>query len=211
MKMLLELKDAYLERMATNRIFNEQIDKNSTECIGLKEDLELGIESLSFLEEVAIGRRNSVKDKIENVITEALQVVYGDRYRIELVYQVKNNRSFMDIELIKPSKKGEIRRDMGGYGGGVADTISVPLRLLILLGNKKTNRVCILDEAYKHVDPARIENVGPFLKEIANRLNIQIIICTHHSTIRGQSDNVFEITLDEVNSVSMVKGIKGKI
>ena len=90
---------------------------------------------------------------------------------------------------------------MSGFGGGVSDCISVPLRLLVLLGSKQTGRICILDECYKHVDPERIELVSKFIQQISKKLGIQIILCSHHDVMRDGADVVYEIIDNNGESV----------
>lgn len=180
-------------RLTENEVYQSQIDENTKTIEAFIETLQISQEALQFLEDVANARRGEMKSKIEIVITEALQLIYGPAYRMELTYTVKNNRSWMDIEVIKRTPHGEIRRMMNGFGGGVSDTISVPLRLLVLLGSKQTDKVAVLDEAYKHVDLERIEVVADFLKEVSEKLGIQTILFSHHEAMETRADRVFEL------------------
>jgi Fe-S cluster assembly ATPase SufC len=163
----------------------------------------LGQEALAFCEELANSRRGAMKGKIETVITEAVRLLYGDSYKVELAYTVKNNRSCLEIEMVRDTPAGEVRRDMGGFGGGVADTISVPMRLMVLMGSKQTDKVCVLDECWKHIDTERVELVGKFLRLLAERLGMQIILCSHHEKIQEFADRTYEVS--ENNGVSKVE------
>jgi DNA repair exonuclease SbcCD ATPase subunit len=183
-----------LEKKKTeNEIFQKQIDDNLTQVNTLATQLGVGQEALQLLEDIANSRRGAMKEKIEQIVSEALKLIYGNDYAIELFYSVKNNRSFMDIELVKNTSNGQVKRNMDGFGGGVSDSISVPLRLLVLLGSKQTDRVCILDECYKHVDLERIQAVADFVKEISSKLGVQIIMCSHHEAMQEKADVVYEI------------------
>ena len=192
-----------MEKKTKNELIQSRVENNKLKIDEHAEDLMLSQEALQFLEDIANGRRNSMKSKIEAVITEALSLIYGPDYSVRLIYDIKNNRSFLDIELIKKTADGDIERNMSGFGGGVADCISVPLRLLVLLGSKQTGRICILDECYKHVDPDRIDLVSKFIEEISKKLNVQIIMCSHHSAMRDGADVVYEII--DNNGVSVLK------
>jgi DNA repair exonuclease SbcCD ATPase subunit len=192
---------SFQEEKIKNDLIRIGIENNNKKIATSADELKINQDALQFLEDLANSRRNSMKGKIEAVITEALALVYGPEYSVELMYDIKNNRSFLDIELIKQTANGEIRRNMSGFGGGVSDCISVPLRLLVLLGSKQTGRICILDECYKHVDPERIEFVSKFIQEIAKKLNIQIIICSHHSAMKDSADVVYEISDNNGESV----------
>jgi DNA repair exonuclease SbcCD ATPase subunit len=162
--------------------------------LGCAERLSIVRQATEFLEGVANSRRGVMKIKIEEVVSEALRLIYGGDYRVELSYSVKNNRSNLDIEMVRDTPGGEVRREIGGFGGGVADTISVPLRLMVLLGSRQNSRICVLDECYKHMDAERIETVAEFLKALADRLGMQIVICTHHEIIQDRADVTFQVT-----------------
>ena len=161
-------------KQSENSLLNRQITTMENKILALVESLGLARESLDFLQELANGRRGAMKGKIESVVSEALRLIYGQSYKVELTYGFKNNRSSLDIEMVRDTPAGEVRRDLNGYGGGVADTISVPLRLMVLVGSKKTDKVCVLDECWKHIDANRIELVGKFVRALSEQLGVQV-------------------------------------
>jgi Fe-S cluster assembly ATPase SufC len=158
---------------------------------------------MAFLEELANSRRGVMKGRIEKVITEALHLIYDSTYRTELSYSVKNNRSNLIIEMVRETPAGDVRRQMGGFGGGVADTMSVPMRLMVLMGANQTDKVCVLDECWKHMDVERIPLIGNFIRLLTDRLGIQVVFCTHHHPLRAYADKTYEIS--EEDGVSAVQ------
>ena len=192
-------------KKAENDLLNRHIDEMENRILGLVGNLEIGQEASAFLEELANGRRGAMKGRIESVVTEALRLIYGNSYRVELSYGMKNNRSSLDIEMVRETPEGEVRRDMNGFGGGVADTISVPLRLMVLVGSRQTDKVCVLDECWKHIDVGRIEMVGDFLRVLAERLGMQVMFCTHHQGLRQYADRTYEVSED--GGISKVVGV----
>jgi len=195
-------KNELARKQNENALLNRQITDMENKIIGLVSSLEIGQEALKFLEELANSRRGEMKGKIESVVSEALRLIYGDSYRVELSYGIKNNRSSLEIEMVRTTPAGEVRRDIGGFGGGVADTISVPLRLMVLVGSKQTDKVCVLDECWKHIDVGRIEMVGQFLRALSEKLGMQVIFCTHHLALRDFADKVYDVR--ESDGVSKV-------
>ena len=191
-------------RQAENNLLNRQIDDCEQKILALAEKMQTSQEALSFIGDLANSRRGTMKGKIESVISEAVQLIYGKSYRVELSYSVKNNRSCLEIEMVRDIAEGEVRRDMVGFGGGMSDTISVPLRLMVLLGSKQTDRVCVLDECWKHMDLERIELVGKFLRLLTDKLGMQIIMCSHHERLRDFAERTYEVTeSDGVSSVEV--------
>jgi DNA repair exonuclease SbcCD ATPase subunit len=198
-----ERKKELARKQAENDLLKRQMDAMGQKILALTDSLKLGQEGLVFCEELANNRRGAMKGKIEGVITEAVRLIYGDTYRVELSYSVKNNRSCLEIEMVRETPAGEVRRDMGGFGGGMADTISVPLRLMVLIGSKQTDKVCILDECWKHMDLDRVELVGKFLRLLSDKLGMQIIMCSHHDKIRDFADRTYEVS--ETGGLSKVE------
>lgn len=187
-------KKELARKVSENNLLNRQIDAYEIRILELVASLGMAKEALGFLTDLADGRRGAMKGKIENVVTEALRLIYGPSYKVELSYNVKNNRSNLEIEMVRDTPKGEVRRDMNGFGGGVADTISVPLRLMVLVGSHKTDKVCILDECWKHIDAGRIELVGKFLRALSEKLCMQVIFATHHLPLQAYADRVYQMS-----------------
>ena len=179
---------------AENALLQRNVDELNTKLTDMAGKLGVAQEALQFLEDVANSRRGSMKTKIEAVVSEALRLIYGEDYGVELVYDVKNNRSTLDIKLERETKAGKVSRSMGGFGGGVADTISVPLRLLVILGSQQTDRVAVLDEPYKHIDLERVELAASFLKDICEKLQMQVILLSHHEVMRESADRIYELS-----------------
>jgi len=196
-------KQALTKKRNENDLLNRQIISAEQRILELVASLEIAKEALGFLTDFADGRRGAMKGKIESVVTEALRLIYGNSYRVELAYTVKNNRSHLDIEMVRDTTQGLVRRDMNGFGGGVADTISVPLRLMVLVGSKKTDKVVILDECWKHIDEGRIELVGKFLRALSEQLGMQVMFATHHVPLRSFAERVY--MLSEQDGKSQVK------
>ena len=190
-------------KQSENSLLLRQISSMETRILELVESLGIARESLDFLQELANGRRGAMKGKIESVVSEALRLIYGQSYKVELTYGFRNNRSSLDIEMVRDTPAGEVRRDLNGYGGGVADTISVPLRLMVLVGSKKTDKVCVLDECWKHIDANRIELVGKFVRALSEQLGMQVFFCTHHAPLQAFADRVYRFK--EIDGKSEVR------
>lgn len=184
-----------------NALMNRQVEEALDELERTAEKLRVNQEGLQFLEWFANSRRGAMKGKIESVITNALKLIYGPDYRVMLDYSMKNNRSSMTIDLVKATPQGDVRRDMAGFGGGVADTISVPMRLMVILGSRQTDRVCVLDECFKHIDPERVDLVGEFIRVLSDDLQFQVILCSHHELLQSRAERAWVIGADQGRSV----------
>jgi len=186
-----------------NALLERQAFDAESEMLTAVEKMKLVQQALGFLERLANTRRGAMKGKIEEVITEALRMIYGPKYKIDMTYSVKNNRSSLEVEVVHQTVDGDVRRGIEGFGGGVADTISVPMRLMVVVGSNQTDRVCFLDECYRHVDPERIELVGRFIYTLCEELGFQVFLCSHHEPLRLEADRAFRVS--SVDGVSRVE------
>lgn len=182
----------------------EELNKERSETL---QNIDVRVRTINFVESVASSERTRVKEKVEKLITSCLHAVYDDTYSVEFDYGIKNSKTSVEIYVNRKCKNGmEVKRTIDGLGGGVADTISLPLKLIVLMNDNKFDKILIADEPGKHLDIKRIEKFASFIKEISDKLGVQIIMSSHHECMSDYADNIHKITLDD--SVSRVERIK---
>ena len=165
--------------------------------------IDVRMNAIDFVEGVAETERKAVKERVEKLVTECLHEVYGDTYSVEFDYGVKGNRTAVEISVVRRCDDGVlVKREIDGIGGGVADTVSLPLKLIVLLNDGEFDRVLIADEPGKHLDTTRVLKFAKLLHDISHRLGIQIIMSSHHAIMKDYADVVWEVQLDD--SVSKV-------
>ena len=196
-------RDELVRRENENNLLERQAKAEESLLLAAAESMKISSDGLEFLEEVANSRRGHMKGRIEKVLTEALQLVYDSSRRVELSYTIKNNRSYLEFDVVRSTADGEVRRALDGAGAGlgVSDTIAVPLRLLVLLGSKQADRVCILDESYRHLNPERVPLAAQFLRALTEELGMQVIMASHHDGLRDIVDSEFYVSEGETSSV----------
>lgn len=180
-----------------------QIKVKQEKLLSCAQKLEISKQALIFLEELSLARRKPFISRLETVITDAVQAVFGKDFKVILDYDTKHNRSSLEFLIVHDTEEGEVKRDMYGHGGAMADAVAVPLRLLVLIGSKQTDRVCFLDETYKHVPPEHIEAVVQFLNTIAEKLKIQIFWCSHHKGLDEYIERIYEF--DSIRGKTVIK------
>ena len=191
---LKERQDALQVREVKQKLRLEDLEKKETRISECKTLLDTAKESIQVIEDIANSRRETVRKNVEAVASEALHLIYGPEYKMELVYKVRHNRANVEIEVVKDTPDGEIRREMDGFGGGVADTVAMPLKLLVLIASGRTDKILLCDEAWKHIDTDRIHKVGEFIESLCKRLQMQVVVLSHHEIMMDYADNVYQIT-----------------
>lgn len=195
-------KRAFVERKAANDYLKSERDKYSANSAEVSKSLDISKAASEFLVSIANQRRSGSRTAIEKAATDALSSIYGSDYSVKLDASQKANRSNLDVLVSRRTPDGLVERGIEGVGGGVADTVSLPLRLMVL-ARSDTDKVAVLDECWKHLDVNRIGNVGKLLKNISKGLNMQIIFATHHHGLEKYADKVFEVS--EADGISKVE------
>lgn len=187
--------------------FNEkkkEIEKINEQIQVLLKEIDLDVDSINFIERVATSNRLSVKEKVENLINKALHHVYGDEYGIEFEYGISANKTAVEVKITKTLKEGKIvKREFSGNGLGVADLVSFPLKLMVLLSSgEDIESILIADEPGKHMDEDRAEKFAKFIGLICVELNIQMIVCSHWSVMKEYANNIINVHFDGNKSVA---------
>lgn len=197
-----EFKNKLQKKIIENEINEDRLNEYQNQLDILSNKLSIGQEALQYVEDISNSKRNVFKNQLEIVISEAIKEIYHDKYRVEIDYSVKNNRSFVDILLISKIKEGVVRCNMDHFGGGISDIISIPLRFLMIL-KSSTSKVCLLDEGYKHLSASRIENAGRFLRKVVEKMGIQTIMVTHHKKLLDFADCLY--TIEDKNGLTCIE------
>jgi DNA repair exonuclease SbcCD ATPase subunit len=185
----------------------QALQKLNQEKADLIHNIDVRVQTIDFIEAVASNERNSVKEKVEKLITSCLHEVYDDSYSVEFDYGMKNSKTSVDIYIVRKCDDGMIvKRTIDGIGGGVADTVSLPLKLIVLMNDNDCDKVLFVDEPGKHLDTTRVQNFAKFLKIISEKLNVQIIMSSHHECMNDYADNIHKVTLN--SSISEVERLK---
>ena len=187
--------------------FNEkkrEVDKINQEIKTLLEEIDLDVDSINFIEKVATENRMSVKQKVENLINKALHHVYGDEYGIEFEYGISANKTAVEVKIIKSLKDGKIvKREFSGNGLGVADLVSFPLKLMVLISSgNDVDAILVADEPGKHMDEDRAEKFAKFLSLVCVELKIQMIVCSHWSVMKEYAHNIINVHFNGTKSIA---------
>jgi len=151
-------------------------------------DSELGADILQL-----VGRQTqeNLSFKIENLVTAAMEYVFDNPYQFKVEFDTKNNRTQCELFFERDGIKIDPMKDSSG---GSLDVASIALRLALWsLQPNRTSPVLILDESTKHVSRDMREASSRFLKEMCNKLNMQMITVTHEAELIEGSDNIIKI------------------
>jgi ABC-type dipeptide/oligopeptide/nickel transport system ATPase component len=120
---------------------------------------------------------------IEDVITEGLQTIFYDQdLTFEAEVSTRYNKLAIDFFIRQDNQRASIRaHPLEAFGGGPASIASLILRVLAMRRLKKWP-ILALDESLVAVSAEYVDQTGRFLRELADKAGISILLVTHNTS-----------------------------
>lgn len=143
--------------------------------------------------------------QIEGLATRALQTVFGTHLSFHLVARTRGGATVMDM-VVRSAYGGVVTESpvLDSHGGGLAAVVGFVLRLVVLLLTPDLRRLLVLDEAFGHVSESFAPAVAAFLREVADKAGVQILLVTHSKVYGGYADEEVLVSLGD-NGVTRVQ------
>jgi len=164
------------------------------------------IKARYILSEVARLTQENFQAKVEGLITMAIQSVFERDFQFKLILERKRNKLECRPVIIENDHEYSPEKDMGG---GLIDVISFAWRIVSWsMERPRSRNVIVLDEPLKNMGDL-VSLGGKMLKEISEKLNIQLIIITHDTELMEFGDTNYLFThRDGMTNIKMLKGDK---
>lgn len=173
--------------------------------------LVLAPKARETLEELSTALFGKILDEVEANLTHAIREILGQDRVVVTEREVKSNRLQIHFQIRNQGNEEELEDIMAGQGGSVCNILSVGLRLIALsqLPEEKHRPFLVLDEQDCWLRPALIPKFMQLINEIARRLDLQLLIISHHplDLFAGSADRVYELTPDREKG-AVVKSVK---
>jgi DNA repair exonuclease SbcCD ATPase subunit len=173
----------------------------------LRESLELHAKVTGVLTSTGEERQETAQRQVEGLVTRALQVIFDENLSFHLVPSVKANRA--EIEFVLRSRYGDTEVDtpvLEARGGGMAAVVGFVLRLVVLLLTPGARRVLFLDESFGMVSAEYEPRLAEFLREVADKAGVQIVLITHSRAYDDLADASYELSLGADGATRCVQG-----
>jgi len=150
----------------------------------------------SIIQTVAQLTQEELEYHISEIATLALESVFENPYKLNLDFELRRNKSEADLSFSRKGSGDKIH-PLSACGGGAVDVAAFALRIAMWsLQRNKSRNTLILDEPFKNInDPTREmhKKASLMIKEISDRLNLQIIIVTLMPELIDTADKVIEV------------------
>lgn len=135
-----------------------------------------------LLQKTSDYARQQAKTRIEDIVSEALNVVFGGTHRFIIDLSLRGNQPIAEYWLNDGSTLTKLEKPDYDRGGGKVDIIALALRLAV--GEMEgISGPLFLDEVGKHVSKEYAPAVAYFLKEYSANFDRQIILITHNADL----------------------------
>lgn len=166
------------------------------EVTALRAQLELHSRVTAVLTSIGEQRQERAQRQVEELCTRALQTIFSETLSFHLVQAVKGNQAV--VEFVLRSRYGDREIDtpvLEARGGGMAAVVGFVLRLVVLLLTPGARRVLFLDETFGHVSAEYEPRLAEFLREVADKAGVQILLITHSDAYSDAADQRYRLAL----------------
>ena len=189
---------------AKKALLSQQMEELENKVKILQGKVDVYIKARWVISEATRLTQERVKGYIESLTTMAIRAVYDSDFEFLVDFKISRNKSECFFS-IKEDGYEYVPKD--DDGGGLIDIISFALRIVLYSLEKPRRRnVIILDEPFKWTGKL-MSRAGEMIKEISNKLGLQIILITHEPELAEIADKSFLVERkDGISKVSPVEG-----
>lgn len=140
-----------------------------------------------LLQKTSEYARRQTKGRLEELVGQALTVVYGKPHRFIMDLVTRSGRPEVDYYLHDGTTLVQLKKPIYDTGGGKINIITIALRLGIdeIVGDTAP---FLLDEIGANVDGEAAVNLAFFLKQYAAQFDRQIIFITHNDALADAAE-----------------------
>ena len=191
---MFEIERRFEQAKTKKELLESQIKTKDQAIEQTKKKVGNFVKARYVLAEVARLTQKNFQDKVENLITLAIQSVFDRDFKFKLHLERKRNKLECRPVIIENEHEYSPEDDMGG---GLIDIISFAWRIVLWSMEKPRSRNMIaLDEPMKNMGDL-IGLGGKMLKEISSKLGFQLIIITHDQELMEFGDTSYFFTHKE--------------
>lgn len=154
-----------------------------------------------LFQKAAEATQKQLEIHISGLVSTALAAVWDDPYEFVMEFVQRRGKTEADLWLVKDNLK---LKPLAESGGGVADVVSLALRMAFWSLKKDTRPFLIFDEPLKFVnDMSRNlhKKAALMLKMLSEKLNLQILMISHINEFIDIADKKINVKMVDGKSV----------
>ncbi len=157
-----------------------------------RRDLTKHEQAREIVKSVGLATQQQLEYHFSDIVTSALEAVFPDPYALSVKFVERRGKTECNLQF--EGSDGELYEPMGASGGGPIDTASFALRIAAWsMRTPRSRPVFVLDEPFKYLSTDLQPQAGQMLREISEKLGVQLIIVTHEQELELCADRLFEV------------------
>ena len=152
----------------------------------------------AIIQLVAQKTQGELEYRLSEIVSLALAAVFEDPYKLKVNFVIQRGKTECVLLF---EKNGETFDPLSSTGGGAVDIAAMALRVAIWsLTQPKTRNVLILDEPFRFLSKEYQIKASLMLKELSEKLSLQIIMVSHSESLIDGADKVFRVSIKKGKS-----------
>ena len=192
------IEDVIKETSFRYEITDQKLTENEKESSVVTKRIDTFTELRGFLSEVSAEYRIKIWHTFNNLLTEALSRIFVKNIKFEILLENYRNQPAIEVRI---TEDDNVLDPQKSSGGGMNDIISLIFKLIFVYLRDCSN-IIILDESLKFLSKEYLQNASDFLRDICERLEMQIILVSHKENLKTSADNV--ISIDKIDNKSVI-------
>ena len=147
----------------------------------------------AIIQEVALKTQKQLSYHISEITSLALNTIFPEPYALEADFVQRRNKTECDLYFVRNDERVD---PLSASGGGAVDVAAFALRVASWSMQRPRSRsTLLLDEPFKHLSTNLLPLAGEMLKQISERLKLQIIMVSHCEELIDAADRTFQVSI----------------
>lgn len=193
------LEQRVTETVVTYRSYSMSADSlgslvasKQKELESLGESTDLLSKSKPYLDDVIDKFSEDSIAKLESLLALGVARIFDDRkYSIQIKVCEKRNSKVAELFLVDRGNLYPLRDS--SVGGGVLVVVGFLIQAFYV-ANLDLEKIVFLDESFSQISDAYIDNFMMFIKELASRIGLKVVLITHDKRFIEHGDQVYHVS-----------------
>jgi len=196
-QVFLKVNEDRSKLMGQVELLEKQIQDVRTEHDETEKQYKIGEQVIDALRKYSVLMEQTLRKKLDNVITYGLNCIFGQGYESCLEFSISRGQAMLQSMVRNTLGKVEFIADVeDGNGEGMSNVVSLIYRVLVLsLYRPMQKQILWLDECFRNLDDNKIESAGEFLRYLCDRLGMQMVLITHQKQLLEIGEKCYELEL----------------
>jgi hypothetical protein len=155
----------------------------------LEFEVDVHAKTSAMLTTIGEQAQESARGQFEALATQALQYIFGEEFSFR--FEPGESGGQATLEPLIWSRHGSQMIETtvtDARGGGMAAVIGFVLQLVMVKLSPKVRDIMFLDEPFAFVSEAYAGRLAEFLREVADRIGVQLVMITHDRVYAEHAD-----------------------